>query len=80
MNIIRLLLDRGADPNLAFQDGRSALEHAIIAERPDIVRLLVQRGAVFSPLDPQDRFYRAKSALQIGLHEQMQPMLRDSQD
>ena len=37
-DVVRLLLDRGANPT-------PALHQAIVAQRPDMVRLLLQRGA-----------------------------------
>jgi len=49
---VRLLLDLGVDPNHANNEGRTALMGAALKGRPDVIRLLVERGA---KLDARDR-------------------------
>lgn len=41
----RRLLDAGADPNATDRKRRSALELAVLKQRPEMVRLLLERGA-----------------------------------
>lgn len=47
-DMIKLLLDRGANLNVKLRDGTTPLNTARLAKQPDIVRLLLNRGA----LDP----------------------------
>lgn len=42
---VRLLLDRGADPNAPAPDGNTPLHTAAFSGRADLVRLLVSKGA-----------------------------------
>lgn len=44
MEIIRMLLDGGADPNAPDNDGTSAVEAAVAYPWPEVLRLLVERG------------------------------------
>ena len=43
LDCVKLLLDRGADPNLKLEHG-NALHFAVITERKEVVRLLLDRG------------------------------------
>jgi len=52
LEAVRLLLDLGVDPNHANNEGRTPLMGAALKGRPDVVRLLVDRGA---KLDTRDR-------------------------
>jgi len=45
LEAVRLLLDLGVDPNHANNEGRTALMGAALKGRPDVVKLLVDRGA-----------------------------------
>jgi ankyrin repeat protein len=49
---MRMLLDLGLDPNSANQEGRTPLMGAALKGRPDVIQLLVDRGA---KLDARDR-------------------------
>jgi ankyrin repeat protein len=49
---VKLLLDLGVDPNHANNEGRTALMGAALKGRPDVIRLLVERGA---KLETRDR-------------------------
>jgi uncharacterized protein len=44
LEAVRLLLDLGVDPNHANNEGRTALMGAALKGRPDVIRLLVERG------------------------------------
>ena len=49
---VRMLLDLGLDPNSANQEGRTPLMGAALKGRPEVIQLLVDRGA---KLDARDR-------------------------
>jgi ankyrin repeat protein len=52
LEAVRLLLDLGVDPNHANNEGRTPLMGAALKGRPDVVRLLVERGG---KLETRDR-------------------------
>jgi uncharacterized protein len=52
LKAVRMLLDLGVDPNQANNEGRTPLMGAALKGRPDVVKLLVERGA---KLDARDR-------------------------
>jgi ankyrin repeat protein len=52
LEAVKLLLDLGVDPNHANNEGRTALMGAALKGRPDVIRLLVERGA---KLETHDR-------------------------
>ncbi len=45
MKIVSLLLDRGADPNLANFGGGTPLAYAIDSNQPEIEQMLIEAGA-----------------------------------
>ena len=49
---VKMLLDLGLDPNHANNEGRTALMGAALKGRPDVIQLLVERGA---KLEMRDR-------------------------
>lgn len=49
----RALLDAGADPNEADQDGFTLLYLAVVANHPEVARLLIERGANVNAVDPR---------------------------
>jgi ankyrin repeat protein len=52
LEAVRMLLDLGLDPNSANQEGRTPLMGAALKGRPEVIQLLVDRGA---RLDARDR-------------------------
>ena len=52
LEAVRMLLDLGLDPNHANREGRTPLMGAALKGRPDVIQLLVDRGA---KLDTRDR-------------------------
>src|SRR5678815_4677111 len=52
LDAIRMLQDLGLDPNHANNEGRTPLMGAALKGRPDVIELLVERGA---RLDTRDR-------------------------
>src|SRR5688572_18888213 len=52
LEAVRMLLDLGLDPNSANQEGRTPLMGAALKGRPEVIQLLVDRGA---KLDARDR-------------------------
>jgi hypothetical protein len=55
LETVSLLHDRGADPNLADQSGRTPLHHSVARGSTNLLALLVQRGADVSARDKQGR-------------------------
>ena len=51
--MVRLLLDHGAEINRADGDGRTPLVTAVRSGRPEIIELLIARGATLSVRDPE---------------------------
>jgi ankyrin repeat protein len=51
VQIVRDLLDAGADPNATGEDGYTPLHHAARRESAEIVRLLLDHGASASLLN-----------------------------
>ena len=45
VEIVKMLLDSGADPNIVVNEVNTALEWAANAKHPDVVKLLLERGA-----------------------------------
>ena len=44
-DVVKLLLDKGAEPNMADQNGDTALGYAARGGHKDVVQLLFDRGA-----------------------------------
>ena len=44
-DVVQLLLDRGAEPNMADQNGMTPLHYAAFKGHKDVVQLLLERGA-----------------------------------
>ena len=55
--LVRMLADRGADPNLVRTDGHTPFSAAVVAGNVSIVKELIARGADLSArYDPDDKF------------------------
>ncbi len=69
MELIELLLDRGANPNIASSAFRkTALMQAAEWGRPDVIRLLVERGADLDTISPA-----WGTALSVACYEEQEP-------
>jgi tetratricopeptide (TPR) repeat protein len=53
IEIVRLLLDQGADPNARGESGRTPLHRAAESGQPEIARLLIEHGADVAAVDEQ---------------------------
>ncbi len=51
LEILRMLIEKGADVNAQDAGGRTALLHAVIAERKEMVMFLIRNGANVDPRD-----------------------------
>ena len=62
-DLVRILLEHGADPSRADHEGSTALHFAAQAHLPDVAQLLLDKGAPVDPLDHlgQTPLYRALS-------------------
>jgi len=67
LEAVRLLLDLGVDPNHANNEGRTALMGAALKGRPDVVKLLVERGAKLELRDRGSRDTHIPGATIAGL-------------
>ncbi len=67
LEAIRMLLDLGLDPNHANREGRTALMGAALKGRPDVIELLVSRGAKLETRDLGSRDTHIPGATVAGL-------------
>lgn len=66
LRIISLLIQCGADINLVFEDVTPPLLTAVIYDRPDVIRLLIDKGA---EINLQDSV--GNTALQLALEDEI---------
>lgn len=52
MELVNLLLGAGADPTYKDESGLTVLHHARLGGQTDVARLLIEKGAVETPLPP----------------------------
>ena len=64
-DVAKLLLDSGAEPNMAAQNGKTPLYYAAFEGHKDVVKLLLDRGAKRNTAD-KDRFTPLHCAAQEG--------------
>jgi ankyrin repeat protein len=53
--VVEMLLNAGADPNAADNDGVTPLMEAVVVRSPELVKLLLRRGADVTMADEQGR-------------------------
>lgn len=53
LDLAKILLEHGADPNLADRDGATALHFAAQSHQPELTQLLLDKGAQVDPKDAQ---------------------------
>src|SRR5436190_13898408 len=70
-SVVKLLLDKGADAKLSLPDGRGALALAVNSSDPQVLKLLLERGAT-KPLP-------LSAALAMGCQECFDIMLQHAQ-
>lgn len=68
-----ILIKAGANVNAVDEDGRSVLWRAIVGERPDMVRLLLENGADAKAKDPQGR-----SMMEVAMEEVTNQQAREA--
>ncbi len=67
VELVRILLDAGADPNLVRKDGHSPFSVAVVARDLPIVKELVERGAdLLARYDLDDRFPDPVEAISLS--------------
>ena len=67
LEAVRMLLDLGLDPNSANQEGRTPLMGAALKGRPEVIQLLVDRGARLDARDRGSRDTHSPGATIAGL-------------
>jgi ankyrin repeat protein len=67
LEAVRMLLELGLDPNGANQEGRTPLMGAALKGRPDVIQLLVDRGAKLDTRDKGSRDTHIPGATIAGL-------------
>lgn len=71
--IVALLLEKGADPDLQDYNGNTALHYAARIPRPDIIPILIDNGAEVNVLNNRDL-----TPLDIAANEQIAELLREA--
>lgn len=74
-----LVLDRGADINARSRQGISALDLAVIMNKPDVAALLIERGAALDEIDGQGRLPLSRAA-ELGRTEIAQRLIEAGAD
>jgi ankyrin repeat protein len=69
-DIVRMLLQAGADVNAASADGRTPLMHAFVTGNIDLIRLLLQQGA-----DPKRQSVTGETAESIARKQRLEYLL-----
>ncbi|MCP4409846.1 MAG: hypothetical protein GY807_19295 [Gammaproteobacteria bacterium] len=75
MEMVVILLDGGADPNVQDNSGKTALHHAARWKQSEIILLLIEHGAV---LDIEDNFGQTALDIAIPLDEEIAEILREA--
>jgi len=64
IDVIRILLSHGADPEIEDKDGDRAVHHAAFGDEPLVIEMLAQAGS-----DMNARNKRRQTALHIGVNK-----------
>lgn len=64
LDVIRVLLNHGADPEIEDKDGDRAVHHAAFGDEPAVIEMLAQSGS-----DLNARNKKRQTALHIGVNK-----------
>ncbi len=73
IDVVKLLLDKGADINAENKNGVNALAHAVTGRKIEVVRLLLDRGATVNPRTARNESRRHKNSAIAKLLNQQLP-------
>jgi len=80
LDALRALLDSGADPALADDNGYTALHYAVLADDPAALAVLLERGGDANQPNPRTGERLLEAALIAGRPDQFRMLLRAGAD